>query len=140
MKNLNKLTILGLLFLAVGTAHADVVAVVGAKSAVGALTKDQVADIFLGKTGTFPDGSQAVPIDQSSSSAQREEFYTKTTGRSGAQLKSYWAKQVFSGKGTAPKEVPGEDEVKKLIATNPNLIGYIERARVDATVRIVFTP
>ena len=140
MKNLKKITVRGALLLAVGTAHADVVAVVGAKSPAGALTKDQVADIFLGKTGTFPDGSQAVPIDQPQSSAQREEFYTKTTGRSGAQLKSYWAKQVFSGKGAAPKEVPGEDEVKKLLISNPNLIGYIEKARVDATLKIVLTP
>lgn len=63
-------------------------AVVSAKSGVTELTKDQVSDIFLGKTSTFPKDGQAVPIDQSGDAAVREEFYTKMTGRTAAQLKS----------------------------------------------------
>ena len=130
-----------MLVLAAGAAQAaDVVVVVSAKSSVTSLTKDQVADVFLGKTAKFPDGAQAVPIDQSASSAQRDDFYSKVTGRTGAQLKSYWAKQSFSGKGTPPKAVPGDDDVRKLIAENPNLIGYMDKAKLDASVRNVFTP
>jgi ABC-type phosphate transport system substrate-binding protein len=121
-------------------AHAEVVVVVSSKSSVAELTKDQVADIFLGKAATFPQGGQAVPIDLAPGAPNRDEFYTKTTGRSAAQLKSYWAKQSFSGKGTAPKAVAGDDEVKKLIAANPNTISYIDKARVDASVKVVFTP
>ena len=119
---------------------AEVVAVVSAKSAVTSMTKDQVADVFLGKTATFPNGSQAVPIDQAPSASLRDDFYTKVTGRTGAQLKSYWAKQSFSGKGTPPKAVAGDDEVRKLIAANPNMIGYLEKSKVDASVKIVFAP
>jgi len=48
-----------------GAGAADVVAVVSAKSRVTALNPDQVADIFLGKTSHFPDGTQATPVDQS---------------------------------------------------------------------------
>jgi ABC-type phosphate transport system substrate-binding protein len=129
------------LLLTAGAAQsAEVVAVVSAKSAVTAMTKDQVADVFLGKTTKFPDGAQAVPIDQAPSSQLREEFYTKVTGRTAAQLKSYWAKQSFSGKGTAPKAVAGDEEVRKLIAANPNLIGYMDKAQIDASVRTVFAP
>lgn len=122
------------------TAHADVVVVMSTKSAVDALTKDQVSDIFLGKASTFPQGGQAVPIDLAAGAANRDEFYTKVTGRTAVQLKSYWAKQSFSGKGTAPKAVAGDDEVKKLIAANPNTIGYIDKSRVDASVKVVFAP
>jgi ABC-type phosphate transport system substrate-binding protein len=124
----------------VAAAHAEVVVVVSAKSAVSALTKDQVSDIFLGKAATFPQGGQAVPIDLAPGAANRDEFYTKVTGRTAAQLKSYWAKQSFSGKGTAPKAVAGDDEVKKLIAANPNTISYIDKSRVDSSVKVVFTP
>jgi ABC-type phosphate transport system substrate-binding protein len=124
----------------VAAAHAEVVVVVSAKSAVSTLTKDQVSDIFLGKAATFPQGGQAVPIDLAPGAANRDEFYTKVTGRTAAQLKSYWAKQSFSGKGTAPKAVAGDDEVKKLIAANPNTISYIDKSRVDSSVKVVFTP
>lgn len=123
-----------------GAAQADVVVVVSARSAVSTLTKDQVSDIFLGKAATFPQGGQAVPIDLAPGAENRETFYTKVTGRTAVQLKSYWAKQSFSGKGTAPKAVAGDDEVKKLIAANPNTIGYIDKSRVDATVKAVFEP
>ena len=129
------------LLLVAGLAQsAEVVAVVSAKSAVTSMTKDQVADIFLGKAATFPTGGQAVPIDQAPSAAIRDDFYSKVTGRTATQLKSYWAKQSFSGKGTPPKAVSGDDEVKKLIAENPNLVGYMDKSRVDSSVRTVFTP
>jgi ABC-type phosphate transport system substrate-binding protein len=140
MKKLNRWSALAALALSITTAQAEVVAVVSAKSEVGPMTKEQLSDLFLGKTAKFPGGGQAVPIDLASGAATRDEFYTKTTGRSAAQLKSYWAKQSFSGKGTAPKAVAGDDEVKKLIAANPNTIGYIDKARVDASVKVVFTP
>ncbi len=125
---------------AAALAHADVVVVMSAKSPVASLTKDQVSDIFLGKAATLPQGGQAVPIDLAPGAMNRELFYTKVTGRTAVQLKSYWAKQSFSGKGTAPKVVAGDDEVKKLIAANPNTIGYIDKSKVDATVKAVFEP
>jgi ABC-type phosphate transport system substrate-binding protein len=140
MKNLKVILASAILASASGLSHAEVVVVMSTKSAVSELTKDQVSDIFLGKAATFPQGGQAVPIDLAASAPHRDEFYTKVTGRNAAQLKSYWAKQSFSGKGTAPKAVAGDEEVKKLIAANPNTIGYIDKARVDASVKVVFTP
>jgi ABC-type phosphate transport system substrate-binding protein len=128
------------LTVAATAAHADVVVVMSAKSPVSTLTQAQVSDIFLGKASTFPQGGQAVPIDLASGAPNRDEFYTKVTGRTAVQLKSYWAKQSFSGKGTAPKAVAGDDELKKLIAANPNTIGYIDKTRLDASVKAVFAP
>ncbi len=140
MNKVIKFTFPLLVSLAVSHAYADVAVVVSAKSGVAALNKQQVSDLFLGKASAFPDGKQAVPIDQADSSAFREEFHTKVTGKSGAQLKSFWSKQVFSGKGTPPKEVANSAEVKKLVADNPNMIGYIDKAAVDGSVKVVFTP
>lgn len=120
-----------------GAGAADVVAVVSAKSRVTALNSDQVADIFLGKTSHFPDGSQALPIDQSEESPAREKFYAQFTGKSPAQLRAYWAKIIFTGRGQPPRQVSGSLEAKKLVAQNPNAIGYIDAALVDDTVRVV---
>src|SRR5690348_6610914 len=77
----------------------EVVAVVSAKSPVSALNSEQVADIFLGKTGRFPDGTQAIPIDQHEDSPLRERFYSQFTGKSPAQVKAHWSKIIFTGRG-----------------------------------------
>jgi ABC-type phosphate transport system substrate-binding protein len=125
------------LSLNVGRATADVVAVVSAKNPVTTLSKNQVLDIFLGKANRFPDGSHAVPIDQVEGSAERDEFYLKFAGKSAAQLKVYWSKIIFTGKGQPPQEVSNSIEVKKHVVENPNAIGYIEQRMVDGSVKVL---
>ncbi len=127
-----------ILGLAAAASRADVVAVVSAKSPIASLSKAQVADIFLGRVSQFPDGMQAVPVDQPEGSAARDEFYLKLAGRSPAQIKAYWSKIIFTGRGQPPKEVPDGIEMKKRIAHDIDAIGYIDASLVDASVRVVF--
>jgi len=119
-------------------AEADVVAVVSAKSPIAALDKSQVADIFLGKASRFPNGLQAVPIDQAEGSAVRDEFYGKVVGKTAAQIKAYWSKIIFTGRGQPPTSVSNSIEMKKRISESPAAIGYIDRSMVDDSVRVVF--
>ena len=127
----------GLLSLAAGAASADVVAVVSANSTIVTLSKTQVTDIFLGRVSRFPDGAQAVPIDQAEGSTIRDQFYVKVAGKSPAQVKAFWSKIIFTGRGRPPKAVSNSIEMKKRIAENPAAIGYIESQLVDGTVRVV---
>jgi ABC-type phosphate transport system substrate-binding protein len=115
----------------------DVVAVVSAKSPVTTLNAEQVADIFLGKTGRFPDGSQAVPIDQLEDSPTRERFYSQFTGKSPAQVKAHWSKIIFTGRGQPPKQATSGLEAKKAVLENPHAIAYIDNALVDSSVRVL---
>jgi ABC-type phosphate transport system substrate-binding protein len=114
-----------------------VVAVVSARSTVTALSRDQVADIFLGKTARFPNGAPAVPIDQAEASAARAAFYTQFTGKSAVQMKGHWSKIIFTGRGKPPKAAASGLEARTLIAANPQAIGYIERASVDGSVKVL---
>ena len=123
--------------LAVGPAAADVVAVVSSTSTVTALSKAQVADIFLGKVSRFPDGSPAVAIDHVEGSAERDEFYLAYAGKSPAQIKAHWAKIIFTGRGQPPKAVSSDGEIRKLTAANPQVISYMERSTVDSSVRVL---
>jgi ABC-type phosphate transport system substrate-binding protein len=116
---------------------ADEVTVVSAKSTVTTLSKSQVADIFLGKITRFPDGTQAVAIDQSEGTLARDEFYAKIAGKSAAQMQAYWSRIIFTGRGQPPKAVPSSSEVKKLLVANPNTIGYVDPKLVDDTLRVV---
>jgi ABC-type phosphate transport system substrate-binding protein len=119
-------------------AMADVVAVVSAKNSVSALNKSQLAAIFLGKTNRFPDGTQAAPIDQAEGSAARDEFYAKIVGKTAAQIKAYWSKIIFTGRGQPPPTVSSASELKKRIGENPAAIGYLDRSMVDDSLRVVF--
>lgn len=121
-----------------GGTQADVVVVVSTKCPATALSKEQSSDIFMGKATSFPGGNSATPLDQPEASPLRDEFYTKVAGKSAAQAKSYWAKLSFTGKGTPPKEGQNSADIKKQLADNPNLIGYIEKSAVDASVKVVF--
>ena len=132
---------IALLGLALGVDATDrpdeVVAVVSAKSPVTTLNPNQVADIFLGKTSRFPDGSEAVPIDQVEDSPARERFYTAFTGKSPAQVKAYWSKIIFTGRGQPPRQVSNSAEARKAVAANPNAIAYIDTSLVDSSVRVL---
>ncbi len=136
---LNPAAIVGLaLGLAIGSARADPVAVVSARSMVFVLSKDQVTDIFLGKLSRFPNGVAAVPIDQEEGSSSRDDFYRRLADKTPAQLKAYWSKIIFTGRGQPPGTVTNGVEVKKRLATNTSAIGYIDSSLVDDSVRVLF--
>ena len=115
-----------------GAGADDVVAVVSARSPITSLATNHVADIFLGKTSRFPDGTLAVPIDLQEDSPARERFYNQLTGKSPAQMKAHWSKIIFTGRGQPPREVASSAAARKAIADNPNAIGYI-----DASVKVL---
>jgi len=114
---------------------AEVVVVVAATSPLETLTRNQVADIFLGKSNRLPGGDQAVVIDQPEGSATRDEFYSTYTGKSAAQIKAHWSKIIFTGRGQPPQVVSNSAEVKKRIAENPDTIGYIDTRELDGSVK-----
>jgi len=121
-------------------AAADVVAVVSVKSPITALSKSQVTDIFLGKSNRFPDGTQAVPIDQVESAKVHDEFYVSFADRTAAQIKAYWSRIIFTGRGQPPKVVSNSGELKQLLAHDPRAIGYMERSAVDDSVKVLNSP
>jgi ABC-type phosphate transport system substrate-binding protein len=117
------------LFLTSQAAYADI-AVVGHPGAA-ALTKEQISDIYLGKS------QAAQPLDLPEASPVRASFYDKATGKDPAQIKATWARLAFTGKGQPPKEVADANAVKKEVAGNPKLIGYIDKSAADASVKVL---
>ena len=93
----------------------------------------------MGKVKSFSSGEQAVPISQLESSNVATEFNSTVLNRSNSQLKAYWSKLVFTGKGTPPRAVNSDAEVIKLIAKNPNMIGFVSQGKADASVKVVGT-
>lgn len=139
IKNKLRLSLTALALSAAGLAQAQVAVIVNPKNATAAMTADQVAGIFLGKSNTLPGGATAAALDQPESAAVREQFYTKVTGKQAAQVKAAWSRLVFSGKATPPKELASSAEIKKFVAANADAIGYIEKSAVDGSVKVVLS-
>jgi ABC-type phosphate transport system substrate-binding protein len=107
--------------------------VVIVNSTAAGLSKEQVADLYLGRSNGL------TPIDQMANSPIYLEFYRKATGRDIAQVRAIWSKIIFTGRGLPPKQLVDSIAVKKAVAANPKAIGYIEKSALDATVKAVLT-
>lgn len=118
-------------------ASAELVVIVSARNPLPALTPDQVAAIFLGQAGRFPDGAEVVALDQRLGSNERKLFYAQVTGKTPALLKAHWSKMVFTGRGQPPREAIDSTSVRRMVADNPSMIGYIDRSALDDSVRPV---
>lgn len=114
------------------TALAEGIAVVMGPSAAS-LSKDQVANVYLGRSFDLK------PIDAPEGNALREQFYKKLADRDAAQVKAVWSRVVFTGKGQPPAVLPNAADVKKAVAADPKAIGYIDKAAVDGSVKVVLT-
>lgn len=116
--------------LAAAAANAEVVVIVSAKSSATTMTADEIANIYLGKSTAMKPVDNATPV--------RAQFYTQVAGKDEAQVKAIWSKLVFTGKATPPKELASSADVVKAVAGDPNAIGYIDKAAVDGSVKVVY--
>jgi len=95
------------------------------------LSKDDVSKVYVGRNKDLK------PIDLPETSPVREEFYKKATGRDLSQIKAVWSRLAFTSEGTPPKSVADDGAVKKAVASDPKAIGYIAKADVDSSVKVV---
>jgi ABC-type phosphate transport system substrate-binding protein len=120
-----------LMFAASAAAAGEIAVVVNVANPATRMFSEQAAQFFLGKSNMF------TPLDQAKDAPIRREFYQKAAGKSLAQMEGIWAKAEFSGKGGAPKQLANDAAVKKAVAADPAAIGYIDKAAVDDTVKVV---
>ena len=118
--------------------RAEVAVIVHPSIGFNELSDDNISRLFLGKAKSFPNGEMAIPINQDEGSASRTKFQDTLVKKNASQYKAYWSQLVFTGKGTPPKDAGKDADVKKLIGSNPNMIGYIDAAQVDSSVKVVF--
>jgi ABC-type phosphate transport system substrate-binding protein len=117
---------------------ADVAVVVNSTNA-DIIDDGDIARIFMGKMKAFPSGGSIEPINSLSDSAVRSEFEEKVLNKSSSQMKAYWSKLIFSGRGKPPTELASDAEVLKHISANAGAIGYVDAGSVDSSVKVLKT-
>ncbi|MEN9453470.1 MAG: hypothetical protein RLZZ369_2529 [Pseudomonadota bacterium] len=78
----------------------------------------------MGRSKDFPNGDVALTT-MISNSPSKDEFLLKVLGKTDSQARS---------------ELSDANEFKKLAASNPNVIGFIDKSALDAQVKVVFDP
>ena len=102
------------------------------------LTQTMIRSIFLMRTTEWEDGTQIVVMTLEASETLHIAFCKNVLGLFPYQLQQIWDRIIFTGTGQAPHYAKSADELKKLVATTPGAIGYIDREDTDGTVRVVY--
>jgi ABC-type phosphate transport system substrate-binding protein len=128
---MNKSALAGLILsmFSVGNVWAEDIVVI-VNPAAAPISKEQIADLYLGRSDAW------IAVDQAVGSVIYVEFYKKLTGRDSAQIKAIWAQILFTSRGVPPKQLLDSAAVKKAVAANPKAVGYIEKSAIDASVKI----
>lgn len=118
--------------------YAELAVIVHPDNQVAKLERAEVEKIYLGAVKFTSHGERLQPVDQTSGSKAREEFYHKVADMDEGELRRYWSRRKFSGKGKQPVTIGNDHEVKEWVSHTPNGIGYIDNAMVDETVKPVY--
>ncbi len=119
------------MLMASAASQAQVAVVAGA--GVGAVNKDQLANLYLGRSFEYK------LVDLPEGNATREQFYKKLADRDQAQIKAMWARVIFTGKGQAPQVANDAAAVKKALTADPKAIAYIDKAAVDSSLKVLLS-
>lgn len=115
----------------------EFVVVVNRSVPVTFLSKADLADIFLKKTSHWKDGSAVAPVDLASDSPTRASFSESVLDRQVSAIKSYWQRQIFSGRAVPPPERPNDEEVLAFVRDRPGAIGYVASSTPVGDLRIL---
>lgn len=118
---------------------ADWVLVAGAKSSVRTVDAETAANLYLGKVSELPGVGPVQLHDLPEGSAVRDGFYQEAANKSASAMKALWSRMIFTGKGQPPKSVESSAALKKILASNPTAIGYMEKSAVDASVKVLLS-
>jgi len=118
-------------------AEAAVVVIGSPDIEVPSLSDKTVRNLYLGKTVQLDNGVRVEVIDLPSGNSVRDEFYEKVVGKDTTQVKAYWAKRIFTGKGSPPDTKLDERAVIKWVSEAPGRIGYVSPEAVNDTVRVL---
>lgn len=129
---------LPILLLISAQAWADIVVVAHPQSELKNLTKQQVIDIYMGQLQISADGGKIVPYDQPQDSEIRAAFYQNLTGKPVASVNAYWARLLFTGRASPPRQPSDSMSIVDIVAESLYAIGYIDEKDLDGRVSIVF--
>lgn len=119
-------------------ASAGVAIIAHPSTGTSTLTVEQVSQIFMGRAKALPDGSLVTPVDLAEGAPARVQFVERVLGKNEQQLRSYWSRMIFTGKGQPPRSVATAAEVLRMVANTPGTVGYVDTKDLTTKVKVLY--
>lgn len=112
--------------------------VVNADNILTEISAEDLSKIFLGKTDEWDDGTAVEPVDLVADAPARSAFTKLVHGRSVSEVKTFWQRQIFSGRDVPPYEADSEEEVLKFVGSSTGSVGYVSaEAELPAGIKVL---
>lgn len=105
-------------------ATGPVVVIASTAGSSDSLSKGDLKNAYLNKKTKWPGGKKMV-LTVLAEGEVHKAFLKKYVGKSPSQFRNYWKRQVFTGKGRAPKSFKTEKALAEYVAKTPGAIGYV---------------
>ena len=89
------------------------------------MSKENLSKYFLKQMRLWTNGIPVIPVDQAANSVTRKAFSEEIHDRDVSAIKSFWQRQIFSGRGVPPTEKATDEEVLIFVNSNTGAVGYV---------------
>jgi ABC-type phosphate transport system substrate-binding protein len=120
-----RVVLTGVMLAAAAASASEFKVIVNTANPKTSITAEELSELFLRKTLTWPNGKAVVPTDLSPDSPVRASFSMAVHERDVPAIKSYWQRQIFSGRAVPPVEHTSEEDLVSFVASTPGAVGYV---------------
>ena len=114
----------------------NLVVIVSKNSNLNSISKKELSKIFLSKTKKLPNGNKSFLIEIDDIQI-RTKFYQEICNKNTNQLRKYWTKMIFTGRGQPPKKIKSINKIIEYVNKNKNAMSYIPLKYLNNTVKII---
>ncbi len=118
------------------TVRARVSIIVNHDVAENSISSSDIKSIFTNKLPKWEDGKK-INIIILTDREPTEYFLRQYIHKSLSQFKTYWLKQVFTGKAIMFKSARSPEELLEMVNSTPGGIGFIDSKKVDKRVKVI---
>ena len=133
---MQKLSVFFLTLCSPALSFAGMLVVVAESSPLAEMDRHEVRQLYMDNATRF-DGHPVTVLDMPEGSQEREAFYQSATGKSASQLKSYWARMIFTGQGMPPRQVKSARDMVQKLKYDPRAVGYVQEADIQEGLRVL---
>ncbi len=119
--------------------QADIIIVANPGFKADTISINKLKKLWLGKTKKISSIGRVHIIDQAEYNDSTRLFYQKIIKKKPKQVKAYWAKLQFIGKGFPPRILQNDNAVIKWLLKTKNGIGYIDSKTKTSNLKILMT-
>jgi len=112
------------------------IAIVTNSQSISKIDKNEVKRLFLAKTNRV--NNIQVDLVELKNTSYKEEFYKILTNKNTAQLRSYWTRLIFTGKGKPPKQVESQEELAHYMDNSEVIITYLPLKSVQSNMNVLY--